>query len=142
MHELPVTQGIIDVAVQAAKNNGGPRITAIDLVIGDLASIVDDSVQFYFDLLSRDTLAEGAVLRFHRRPATAACLDCQHSFTTSAPLTPACPQCGGVRLQVTGGRDFFIESIDVEDSNDGAREGMDEDTGGAADSERQRSDSR
>lgn len=39
MHELPVTQGIIDVAVQAAQRNGGQPIVAIDLVIGRHAHI-------------------------------------------------------------------------------------------------------
>ena len=131
MHGLPVTQGIIDVAVQAAQRNGGQPIVAIDLVIGDLASIVDDSVQFYFDILSRGTLAEGAILRFRRHPATATCWDCKHTFETRAPLLPTCPQCGSVRLQLAGGRDFYVESIEV----------TDEDSSRAADSERQRPDS-
>jgi hydrogenase nickel incorporation protein HypA/HybF len=115
VHELPVTQGILDVALEAAQNAGGGRITAIDLVIGDLASIVDDSVQFYFEILSKDTLAEGARLRFRRVPAVATCLACANSFEVGAPpLPPACPQCGSPRLQISGGREFFVESIDIE----------------------------
>lgn len=131
MHELPVTQGILDAVLDATRRNGGRRITAVDVVIGDLASIVDDSVQFYFDILGKDTLAEGAVLRFHRQAATATCLVCSHSFSVQAPLAPVCPQCGSAQLQVSGGRDFYVESIEVPD----------EDSSRAADSERQRPDS-
>lgn len=116
MHELPVTQGILDVVIDAARRNGGRRILAIDLVIGDMSSIVDDSIQFYFDILSKDTPAEGAVLRFRRAPATAVCLDCGHTFTARVPLEPACPRCSGSHLIVSGGRDFHVESIDVDEA--------------------------
>lgn len=128
MHELPVTQGILDVVLEAAAQTGSQRVTAIDLVIGDLSSIVDDSVQFYFDILSRGTLAEGATMRFRRVKPAATCADCAHTFTATAPLVPLCPVCGSVRLQVAGGREFYIESIEVDD----------EDPGGEGDFERER----
>lgn len=113
MHELAVTEGLLGVAVGAC---AGRRILAIDLAIGALSSIVDDSVQFYFDALSRGTLAEGATLRFRRVPATALCLACGAAATAQPPLPEACPACGSGRLRVSGGQEFQVESIEVEDA--------------------------
>jgi hydrogenase nickel incorporation protein HypA/HybF len=115
MHELPVTQAILDTALAAARQAGGPRILAIDLVIGELSGIVDDSVQFYFDILSQGTTAAGAMLRFQRQPAHATCLDCDHSYDVTPPLASFCPVCNSLRVQVTGGRQFFLESIEIDD---------------------------
>jgi hydrogenase nickel incorporation protein HypA/HybF len=115
MHELPATQGILDVALEAARDAGALRISAIDIVIGDMSSMVDESVQFYFDVLSRDTAAEGALLRLARRRATAACTACGCSYEVSPPLDPVCSECGSLALAVTGGREFYIESIEVDE---------------------------
>lgn len=115
MHELPVTQAILETALRAAQQAGGQRILAIDLVIGELSGVVDDSVQFYFDILSQNTPAQGAQLRFLRQPARVQCLDCGHEQGAAPPLAPFCSACGGARVLVTGGRQFFLESIEIDD---------------------------
>ncbi|PDW01624.1 hydrogenase maturation nickel metallochaperone HypA/HybF [Candidatus Viridilinea mediisalina] len=112
MHELAITESVIKVAVGAA---AGRRIHAIHLAIGVLSSIVDDSVQFYFDILSRDSLAAGATLHFRRIPASAQCQTCGHQCSIEPPLPPACPACASVALRISGGMEFHVESIDVED---------------------------
>ncbi len=110
MHELSVTQNVLNIAVEAA---GGQRVTAIDLLVGELTGFITDSIQFYFDILSKGTAAEGALLRVRREPASATCAACDHVFQPEIPLLPLCPLCGsGVRL--TGGRELRVESIEVE----------------------------
>jgi hydrogenase nickel incorporation protein HypA/HybF len=116
VHELPATEAILATALETAEGAGATQVLAIDLTVGDMSSIVDDSVQFYFDILSRGTLAEGAALRFRRVPGTALCLACDHSYSVRPPLDPACPSCGAYMVRVSGGQEFFIESIEVNDA--------------------------
>ncbi|HSJ08472.1 MAG TPA: hydrogenase maturation nickel metallochaperone HypA [Longimicrobiales bacterium] len=115
MHELPATQGILDVALDAARDAGAVRVTSIDVVVGDLTSFVDDSVQFYFDVLSRGTPAEGAVLRMLRRRGIARCSSCAESYEVTPPLEPVCARCGSFAIDITGGREFYIDSIEVDE---------------------------
>ena len=81
MHELPITENILEIALRHAKQANARKINTIYLVIGQLASIIDDSVQFYWDIIAKDTIAEGAVLSFKRLPATLQCQECSLRFT-------------------------------------------------------------
>ncbi len=113
MHELAIVESLLDLALSHAKQANAKRVTELHLAIGDLSSYVDDSIQFYWDTMSQDTLCEGAKLNFRRIPALMACLDCGNSYKLDHELKP-CPQCGGCRVKVTAGDDFRLDSIDVE----------------------------
>jgi hydrogenase nickel incorporation protein HypA/HybF len=114
VHEMPATRGMLDLALEHMRKATAERILAIDVVVGELTSIVDDSVQFCFDILSRDTPAAGAELRFRREAAEGRCAECGHAWDVKPPLERTCPDCGSLALSVTGGREFFVESIEVE----------------------------
>jgi hydrogenase nickel incorporation protein HypA/HybF len=113
MHELGVTESILNIALQHATKAGAARITEVNLVIGELSSIVDDSVQFYWDMISDGTIAQGAILNFKRIPATLRCDVCGHEFSIHQERF-TCPACGSKQVSVAGGEDFFLESIDVD----------------------------
>ena len=113
MHELSVTENILDIAVNHAKQADAVKVTDIYLVIGRLSSIVDDSVQFYWDMISENTICQGAKLHFERRPAKILCLNCNHQFALDSDLTP-CPACDSMQLVIQSGQEFFLDSIEVE----------------------------
>ena len=111
MHELAVTQSILDIALRYA--DGTSRITQLNLVVGDLASVVDDSVQFYWDIVSKGTAAEGATLHFRRIKTRFQCSACEQGFEPDGRLFE-CPHCGGEQVVLVAGKEFRLESIEVE----------------------------
>ena len=54
------------------KHAAGRRVTVVSLRIGHLRQVVPDSLAFYFELVSRETLCEGARLEQEVRPGAAA----------------------------------------------------------------------
>ena len=113
MHELGVTQEVLDIALDKAGEAQASRITKINLVIGEMSSIVDDSVQFYFDFLSQDSIARDARLSFRRVPMQVRCRRCGFSFSPEK-LDWSCPQCKEWDAEVTAGKEFYIDSIEVD----------------------------
>ncbi|MEJ2047557.1 MAG: hydrogenase maturation nickel metallochaperone HypA, partial [Dehalococcoidia bacterium] len=80
MHELAITQNMLDIVLEKAKESGAERVGAINLVIGELSGFVEESVRFYFDFLAKDTIAEGAVLNFKPVSPQARCRSCDKPF--------------------------------------------------------------
>ncbi len=113
MHELAITQNILGIAVAEAETAQASRITKIRLIIGELSGVVGECVQFYFDFLKKDSIAENATIDFEIVPAELNCRNCQTSFKLE-DSNWTCPNCGSTSLEITGGQSCFIESIEVE----------------------------
>jgi hydrogenase nickel incorporation protein HypA/HybF len=113
MHELSVTQEVLNIAVEKAQKAKASKIIRIDLVIGEMSGVLDDSVQFYFDFLSKDSIASGASLAFKRVPMQVRCKHCGNIFLPGKQSW-SCPQCQEWEVEVLAGREFYLESIEVE----------------------------
>ena len=113
MHELAVAQSILDIVEEKAASANASRIARINLVLGEWSGMVDDCMQFYFDFLGKGTLADGALLSFRRIPARFLCRSCRAEFEADQDNWD-CPKCGSLGGELTAGREFYVESIEVE----------------------------
>lgn len=113
MHEYAVTKNIVDIVVEEAEKAGARKIIKIQLAIGDLSTIIDESVQMYFDIISEGTIAQGAQLIFKRIPAEFKCRKCGFIFIKPQKGFD-CPQCGGLGMPTGVGKEFYVESIEIE----------------------------
>jgi hydrogenase nickel incorporation protein HypA/HybF len=113
MHELAVTESLLKTSLKYAEKANAKRITDLHIVIGELATMVDDSIQFYWEIIAKDTIAEQATLHFQRIPAELQCMTCFEKYhPTDKELI--CPKCNGVGAKIIKGEEFSLEAIDVD----------------------------
>lgn len=113
MHELPITQHIIKIAEKHCKDNGGSHVTKVNLVIGDYSGYVGDSVQMYFDIISEGTLCEGATVHIEHIEPKLRCNRCGQLFKKQL-LSFDCPYCDGQGEMTEIGKEFYIDTIEIE----------------------------
>lgn len=112
MHELTITQNILEIAVKKANEAKASKVTRISLTLGELSGIVDECVQFYFDFLNKDTIAAGASLSFDKVPTRLRCSSCATVFTPGDSIW-ICPSCQEQKIEIIAGRECYVNSIEV-----------------------------
>ena len=125
MHELALTENILNTALRYAAQANAQRVTDLHFVVGQLSVIADDSIQFYWDSITPGTLCADARLHFQHVPAQLKCLNCEHIFDLPADKI-VCPQCDSERVQMQTGTDFCLASIDIVTEQESAQAHIDE----------------
>jgi len=99
MHELGITQGIIDRAREGAQQAGAKRVTDLFVTVTPAADFTTESIEMYYEMLAADDpMFAGARLHFASAPVSAVCLACGDEFVTDAH-EPLCPQCGSNQVR-------------------------------------------
>jgi hydrogenase nickel incorporation protein HypA/HybF len=118
MHELAVTQEILSIVLAEAESNGAKRINKVRVKVGEMTAVVGDCVCFYFDIISRGTIAEGAGVEIENIPIEARCSACGKVYRASE-LDFLCPFCGGIGSLISG-RELLVEEIEIDRSGEGS----------------------
>jgi len=117
MHELAAAEQLLRIAIQHAEQADAIRITAVHIVIGQLSTMIDDSVQFYWDIMTANTLAEGSQLHFRRVPARLQCANCGRIYDLNGAQDFLCPDCGAAGAIISG-EEFLLEAIDIKTADE------------------------
>ncbi|HXB16770.1 MAG TPA: hydrogenase maturation nickel metallochaperone HypA [Solirubrobacteraceae bacterium] len=111
MHELALSGAVLNTVLKHAEDR---RVTLVSLRVGRLRQVVPDSLEFYFELVARDTPCEGARLEQELVDARLRCEPCEYEWEIEIPAF-RCPLCGGGEVAVSSGNEFEVESIEVEE---------------------------
>lgn len=112
MHELSIMTYLLEAVEEEAQKRGANRVVAINLLIGERAGI-DDSLRFYFDLLTPETRVEGAQLNIERTGMRFHCAGCADGYAPQG-ADFKCPRCGRVGQVTDDGSQLTIRSIEIE----------------------------
>ncbi len=115
MHELAITERILEVVLKHTRGQDVNRVVRIHLRIGALSDLEDEWIQHYFEYLSRGTVAENAKLAIEHAPAVLRCTSCECSFDAAREElgSARCPECGEGEVQLVAGREYTIENMEV-----------------------------
>jgi len=110
MHELSVASAVLNTAVKHAEHR---PVSLVSLRVGRLRQVVPDSLSFYFEIVARDTVCEGAELALTEIEVELRCSDCRHEWQPSIPAF-RCPGCGSADVAVIAGEELEVEYIEIE----------------------------
>lgn len=110
---MAVTQSMVDLVLDEARKAGARRVKRINVVLGELSGVVGDCMQFYFGLISKNTIAEGADLSFKTVATRAKCRQCGNTFEVK-DSNWVCSGCNSMGIDLVAGNELYVESIEVE----------------------------
>ncbi|MGA9396674.1 MAG: hydrogenase maturation nickel metallochaperone HypA, partial [Anaerolineaceae bacterium] len=82
----------------------------ITVQIGQFTGIEPDALDFAFQVMSKESLAEGAELVIEKTPLVLRCKKCEGEYSGS-PDDLRCPNCGAEDFTILQGREMVVKSI-------------------------------
>ncbi len=112
MHELAITEGILRIMEDQARQQNFSKVKTVWLEIGELSHLNREAISFCFRAVIKGSIAEGAKLEIAHVPGKAWCEQCDRIVELSK-LGDSCPICGGFELQIKDGQEMRICKLEV-----------------------------
>lgn len=110
MHELSVAAAIL---ATAEKHADGRPVSVVAMRVGALRQVVVRSLEFYWEIVSRDTVCEGARLAVTELETGLRCESCGEQWSPQVPAF-RCPRCAAASVTVISGEQLEVEFIELE----------------------------
>lgn len=120
MHEVALVQALLEQVENEVRQSGRcGRVSRLELIVGRLSGASPDALRFAVEVMAPGTLIETAVLEITEPCALCRCRDCG-AASPIEELVIACPQCQSSAITIEGGRDLLLQSIELEEEEEGA----------------------
>jgi hydrogenase nickel incorporation protein HypA/HybF len=115
MHELSIVASIVDTVAESAAAYPGAQVKEVRLRVGALAAVIEESLQFCWEISIEGTALEGAKLVVAILPVLMHCPECREDVEIKSLQSFRCPQCGEPAMDIRQGRELEIESIEIDE---------------------------
>jgi hydrogenase nickel incorporation protein HypA/HybF len=112
MHELGLMQNIVDTIQDHARANSVQKVMKVMLEVGKVSGVVPESLEFCFEICTKDTPLEGAELDIQSVAAVARCKGCGQEFDL-VENDFSCPACEDSEWEMISGKELIIKGLEV-----------------------------
>lgn len=116
MHELSIVQSVVATVSEAMAGRKCERIVSVRLRVGALSSVVEDALQFGYEIVTEGTLLAGSRLEVVTLPVVIYCKPCERLVELNGIQSFRCPYCGTPSGDIRQGRELDIESVEIEEA--------------------------
>ena len=113
MHETDMTKALILTVKDWYKSQPEPvKIAKIHLIVGQFTCVEPVSLQFAFEVQTRNTFLADVELVIKDIPLVAFCHNCQQEYKPEIGLQYSCPDCNSPLEDIRSGRELKIDRIE------------------------------
>ncbi len=117
MHEMALTENVVDIVLRNATMADAKEVTRVHLQIGELRDIVEKLMADCFHYVARGTIAENARLEIERIPLIIQCKNCGEKkhlkLHTGDGRITVCDKCGTSDFHIIQGNEFLVDDIEI-----------------------------
>lgn len=117
MHEFSVMSQIVESILEEARKNRAIKVEGVELEIGEYTMLGKEQLRFAFEVLTKDTIIEGAELVIKDIRGRVRCPCGYEGHVPGSDETPhrmvpilECPRCGGA-AEILEGRECLLRNI-------------------------------
>ena len=112
MHELSLAESVLQIIEDEAQNQEFSQVKTVWLEIGLLACVQQESLRFYFEVVTQNTVAHQARLKIIEVAGQGWCDQCACEVPLTIRYDP-CPRCGQYGLQVIRGEEMRVKELEL-----------------------------
>lgn len=120
MHELSMMTSVVETVTESLEAYPGAKVLEVRLKVGALASVIPESLEFCYGIVTEGTPLEGSRLVVNVLPVVVHCARCGQDAELDGIQSFRCPRCGEPCNDLRQGRELEIDSIEIDDAKETA----------------------